>query len=256
MTLLQAILIAFIAYLGWIATPWLFGQDIAYLVFGKPLVAGLIVGLIMGDVQNGVIIGATINALYIGLVTPGGAMAADLTFAGYVGTALALSAHVSANMALTIAIPLGLLGTFVWQLFATVNALFAHRADKYAAEGSLGKLTFMTLGVPQIFAFILRFIPAFLVLYYGAGAAQNIVHFIPSWLTSIITVMGGMLPALGMAVLIKMLMSKFTLISYFIIGFIAVALLKFPILTVALIGISLAMVNLMVTNKKGESKNV
>ncbi|WP_024295105.1 PTS mannose/fructose/sorbose/N-acetylgalactosamine transporter subunit IIC [Lacrimispora indolis] len=245
MTFLQAVLIALFAYLAWIATPWLGGQGISYHVFGKPLVAGLIVGLIMGDVKNGIIIGATINALYIGAVTPGGAMASDINIAGYVGTALALSTAVSAEMAVSIAVPLGLVGTFVWQLFATINSFLVHKTDKYAAEGNVAKLTFMTLGLPQMIAFVLRFIPVFLVLYFGASAAQNIVQFIPEWLTKIITVIGGMLPALGMAVLLKMLLSTPSLLGYFILGFILIAALGLPIFTVALIGAALAMISML-----------
>ena len=244
MTFLQAVLIALFAYLAWIATPWLGGQGISYHVFGKPLVAGLIVGLIMGDVKNGIIIGATINALYIGAVTPGGAMASDINIAGYVGTALALSTGVSAEMAVSIAVPLGLVGTFVWQLFATINSFLVHKTDKYAAEGNVAKLTF-TLGLPQMIAFVLRFIPVFLVLYFGASAAQNIVQFIPEWLTKIITVIGGMLPALGMAVLLKMLLSTPSLLGYFILGFILIAALGLPIFTVALIGAALAMISML-----------
>ncbi|MBO0453723.1 MULTISPECIES: PTS mannose/fructose/sorbose/N-acetylgalactosamine transporter subunit IIC [Enterococcus] len=243
MNLLQAVLISLFTYLAWIATPWLGGQGIAYHVFGKPLVAGLIVGIIMGDVKNGVIIGATINALYIGAVTPGGAMASDIGIAGYVGTALALSTGVSAEIAVSIAVPLGLIGTFVWQLFATINSFLVHKTDEYAAEGNLRKLTFMTIGLPQIIAFVFRFVPAFLVLYFGASAAQDIVKIIPEWLTAIITVIGGMLPALGMAVLLKMLLTKPSLMGYFILGFIVVTALELPIFTVALIGIALAMIS-------------
>lgn len=245
MTLIQAALIALFTYLAWIATPWLGGQGVSYHVFGKPLVAGLIVGLIMGDVKNGIIIGATINALYIGAVTPGGAMASDINIAGYVGTALALSTGVTAEMAVSIAVPLGLIGTFVWQLFATINSFLVHKTDQYAAEGNVAKLTFMTMGLPQIIAFVFRFVPAFLALYFGASAAQNIVQFIPEWLTSIITVIGGILPALGMAVLLKMLLSTPSLIGYFIIGYILIAALGLPIFTVALIGIGLAMISML-----------
>lgn len=245
MTLLQAVLIALFAYLAWIATPWLGGQGISYHVFGKPLVAGFIVGLIMGDVKTGVIIGATINALYIGAVTPGGAMASDINFAGYVGTALALATGVTAEMAISIAVPLGLIGTFTWQLFATINSFLVHKTDKYALSGNVRGLTFMTIGLPQIIAVLLRFVPAFLVLYYGTSVAQNIISFIPVWLTNVITVIGGLLPALGMAVLLKMLLTSNSLISYFIIGFIVVCTLKLPIFTVALVGIALAMISLM-----------
>lgn len=252
MTLLQAVLISLFAYLAWIATPWLGGQGIAYHVFGKPLVAGLIVGIIMGDVVNGVIIGATINALYVGAVTPGGAMSSDINFAGYVGTALALSTGVSAEMAVSIAVPLGLIGTFVWQLFATINSFLVHRTDKYAAEGDVAKLTFMTLGLPQLIALVLRFVPAFMVLYFGASAAQNLVQYIPDWLTGILTVVGGMLPALGMAVLLKMLLSTRSLLGFFIVGFIMIAALNLPIFTVALVGIALAMISTLFKSNDGE----
>ena len=47
-------------------------------MIGRPLVAGLIVGIILGDVTNGVIAGAMVQALFIGQITPGGAMPADV----------------------------------------------------------------------------------------------------------------------------------------------------------------------------------
>lgn len=256
MTVTQALIIALFCYLAWIATPWLGGQGIGYHVFGKPLVAGLIVGIIMGDVKNGIIIGATINALYIGAITPGGAMAADLTIAGYVGTALALSTGVSAEIAVSIAVPLGLIGTFTWQLFATINSFLVHKTDEYAKNAETKKITFMTIGLPQIIAFILRVIPSFLVLYYGAPIAQDLLRYIPTLATDIMTVIGGVLPALGMGVLLAMLLDEDIYIGYFILGFIAVSALGLSVFTVTLVGISLAAIFLLTENQKRGDENV
>lgn len=242
MTLIQAALIALFAYLAWIPTPWLGGQSIGYQAFGKPLVAGLIVGLIMGDVTNGVVIGATINALYIGAITPGGAVSSDLNVAGYVGTALALATGVTAEMAVSIAVPLGLIGTFTWQLFATINSFLVHKTDEYAAQGNTKMMTVMTLGVPQVIAFLIRFVPCFLVLYLGSSVAQGVVAFIPEWLTDMFTVIGGLLPALGIAVLLKMLVSTPLLIGYFVIGFVLSAALGLPTFTIALVAGALALI--------------
>lgn len=255
MSLFQAALIALFTYLTWIGTPWLGGQGIGYQVFGKPLVAGLIVGLIMGDVVNGVIIGATINALYIGAVTPGGAMSSDLDIAGYVGTALALATGVSAEVAVSIAVPLGLIGTFAWQLFATVCSFLAHKADDYAANADTKGITRSVLLYPQLLAFVIRFVPSFLVLFFGATAAQGIVQYIPDWLTSMFSVVGGLLPALGIAVLLKMLVSDVSLLAFFIIGYIAVAVLGMPIFTVTLLGVALALISLLVTKTSEEDSN-
>lgn len=247
MTVLQAALIALFTYLTWISTPWLGGQDIAYVGLGKPLFAGLVVGIIMGDVVNGVIIGATINAMYIGAVTPGGAMSSDSNIAGYVGTALALAAGVTADEAVAIAVPLGLIGTFAWQLFATLNSFIVHKTDEYAAAGDTRMLTFMTLGVPQIIGFVIRFVPSFLVLYFGAGVAQNIVQYIPGWLTSIFTVVGGLLPALGMAVLLKMLVTDKLLIGFFVVGFLLSAAAGLSSFTITVIAIAVTMIYLFMT---------
>ena len=74
---------------------------------------------------------------------------------------------------------------------------------------------------------------------------------IPDWLTAVITVIGGMLPALGMAVLLKMLLTKPSLMGYFIVGFIAVTALKLPIFTVALVGIALAMISYLNQDNAG-----
>lgn len=251
----QAALIALFAYLGWIATPWLGGQSIGWYVFGRPLIAGTIVGLILGDVKTGMLVGATINALYIGAITPGGAMAADMNFAGYIATALAIMTNVNAEVAVALAVPLGLIGTFTWQIFATVNAVFAHAADRYAAKADVRGLTFMLMGAPQILAFVLRFIPAFLVLYYGAPVAENLLKFIPDWLTHSLTVIGGMLPALGMAVLLKMLVRELSLTAYFALGFLAVAALKLPIFAVAVAGLALGAISYMHV-REGRKANV
>ena len=62
MTLFQALLIGLFAYLGSKRTPWFFGVTGGWNMIGRPLVAGLIVGIILGDVTNGVIAGAMVQA--------------------------------------------------------------------------------------------------------------------------------------------------------------------------------------------------
>ena len=47
MTLFQALLIGLFAYLGSKRTPWFFGVTGGWNMIGRPLVAGLIVGIIL-----------------------------------------------------------------------------------------------------------------------------------------------------------------------------------------------------------------
>jgi PTS system mannose-specific IIC component len=239
--LVQALLIAAFSYLGWLATPFFGGQPIGWYTLGRPLMAGTIVGLILGDVKTGMVVGATINAFYIGAVTPGGAMAADMNMAGYVGTALAILGKLSPEQAVAAAVPIGLIGTFGWQAFSTLTVYWVHKADRDAESLNLKAFTFDQVWGPQILNFILRFVPVFLVIYLGAPIAANMAALIPSWLGHILTVIGGMLPAVGFAVLIKMMYRRnMVMLSFLLLGFVMAAVLKMPVLAISMVGLALA----------------
>jgi mannose/fructose/N-acetylgalactosamine-specific phosphotransferase system component IIC len=65
-----------------------------------------------------------------------------------------------------------------------------------------------------------------------------------------LTVIGGMLPAVGFAVLIKMMYRRPVMLAFLVIGFVLVAVLKVPIFSVALVGIALAGLNWYYTQGK------
>ena len=51
----------------------------------RPLVCGMITGLILGHPVQGAVIGATINLVYLGFMSAGGSMPADMGLAGVLG---------------------------------------------------------------------------------------------------------------------------------------------------------------------------
>ena len=71
-------------------------------------------------------LGAAIQALYIGLVTPGGAMPADVNFAAWIGIPLAMVSGATAEYALSLSIPLSFLGGNIYAT-VTINCLFVHK---------------------------------------------------------------------------------------------------------------------------------
>jgi len=89
MSVLQMVLIALFIYLGAIGS--IVGNTIGWYCLGRPLVASFIVGLIMGDVQTAMLVGVPLQIAYLANVTPGGAVAWDLSYATYIGTATALA---------------------------------------------------------------------------------------------------------------------------------------------------------------------
>ena len=141
MTLLQALLIALLGYLGSIYGTFLMGTVGGWNMIGRPIVAGALIGLILGDVKNGVLIGAAIQALYVGLVTPGMSVPGDVNFASYIGIPLALVSNASPEYAVGISVPLSLLGVAAVYSVATFNAVFVHLQDRWIEEGKLKQAT-------------------------------------------------------------------------------------------------------------------
>ena len=137
MTLLQALLIALLGYLGSIYGTFLLGTVGGWNMIGRPIVAGALIGLILGDVKNGVLIGAAIQALYVGLVTPGMSVPGDVNFASYIGIPLALVSNASPEYAVGISVPLSLLGVAAVYSVATFNAVFVHLQDALEYGGRL-----------------------------------------------------------------------------------------------------------------------
>lgn len=88
---IPALLTSIFCYLGAIESPWLFGMSGGFYIVGRPLVAGLLVGLAFGDVQAGVLCGLAVQAVFIANLSTGGATNSEITYAGYTGIGLAMA---------------------------------------------------------------------------------------------------------------------------------------------------------------------
>ncbi|XBS70352.1 PTS sugar transporter subunit IIC [Acerihabitans sp. KWT182] len=121
-SLVQACLIGLIYYLGTTGNP----------VFGilgshgwmRPLVCGTAVGFVLGDPTMGCIMGAAITLPYLAFISAGASMPMDPALAGTLGTAFGLVAKVEPSVAITLAVPIGILGTLLWVAHMSVNIVF------------------------------------------------------------------------------------------------------------------------------------
>jgi len=218
--------------------------------FGAPLVAGLINGLLLGDVGYGLAVGANVMMAYVGLVAIGGSIPSELALAGYLGVGMTMLAHADPSVGLTIAVPLGLLGLFCFNAKMSLNAIWVHKADKYAAEGNTKGIILMNIGASQIIPFITYFIPVFLCAYYGGPALQKLLAVIPMQVLAALTLIGKMIPAVGLAMLMQVIFKK-SIIPFFVIGFLAAAYLSMGITFIAILGGALAYLHFIYSKKGG-----
>ncbi len=226
---LMSALAYFICYGG----NWLLGTSMTE----RPIVIGAVAGIFLGDIKLGLMIGASLEAIFMGSVNIGGQLSADPAAATVFAVAFASQQTIDAESALTLAIPIGVLlgfvSMFVNNVFLTV---FVPLMDKWAREGNeRGLAIYLNFGVwlAKNIAFC---IVIFVGVYAGHTAVSSFVANIPAVVMTGLSVAGKFLPAVGLAILMKMLWSKDVAIFYFM-GFVITIYLGLPIIAVAAMGI-------------------
>ena len=239
-----AILIGLGYYLA--NSPWLMG--VGYFTLYRPLVAGFFVGIILGNPAQGTLIGAAINIAYLGFISAGGSLPGDPALAGWLGTTLALAANLSYGQALALAVPIGLLGTVIWNVRMTVASGFAHWADDRAEKGDISGTGWMNVWPSQLLLFVISFFPCAIAAYSGTQAVVNVLNDLPSWVLNGLAVAGGVFAAVGIAMNMRFIF-RGAVIPYFFIGyFIMVATGQtISIVILAVVGLALAFLHVTFT---------
>lgn len=221
-------------------------------MFLQPVVLSAIIGMLYGNLPQAMIIGGGIQLIYLGVTsTPGGNVPADPALATCIAVPIALQAGMDPKMAITLAVPFGVLGAFVDQLRRTANAIWVHMADKYAKQCNLKGIYLCAFLFPALFGLILRFPPVFVATYFGNKVVEAFLKSLPVWLTHSFEIMGGILPALGFAISI-LVINKKNLLPFFIIGFFIVEYAKLSIMGAAIFGTCLAFIfTRIILNKEG-----
>lgn len=223
----------------------------------SPVFGGAVTGLIMGDLKTGLVIGATLQLTTLGVATYGGATVPDFLSGSIMGTAFAILSGRGTAYGIGLAIPIGLLLTQMDILGRLTNTFFQHRADKYATEGNYQGVERMNIfgAIPWMLS---RGIPVFIGLLFGSAVVKAINNWIPQWIMNGLKTAGIILPAMGIAILLRYLPIK-RYFPYFIIGFVLMAYFakSFSLLGTALLGLALAVIHVynVMNSKKNNDNN-
>ncbi len=206
-------------------------------------VMGFLCGIIMGDWKTGLILGAAIQTLNMAPVTAGGTNSYDLQTATFVAVPLAIVSNLSAEVALALAIPFAVLaGSIYTPLECTLNSISANMGERAAERGDTKALNRAVNLWPPLYNTPARFIPLFLILYFGSGFITQLVDAFPTWLMNGLSVAGGILPAVGFALFLN-LIGKRQLLVYFFFGFYISYVCGISTIVMSIFGVILAILH-------------
>lgn len=250
---IQAALLGLFACLS--SMPGLGGTSIGNYTLGRPLIGGLVCGIILGDIYTGILVGVAMQVVYIALVTPGGTVSADVRAVSYIGIPLAMIALKSYGldagsadgqaMATSFGTMVGTLGTVLFYGTATINLVWQHIGWKAVENGNFKKLYLVNMGLPWISHIICSFIPTLIMCKMGAPMVDLIKSYLPMDGIAMMTLftVGSLLPCVGIAILLKQIVTKAIDFIPFFFGFTLAAALGINLVSATIIAGMFALIN-------------
>ena len=230
--IIQALLVALVMFVVKFFD-WAFCLNIS-----RPIVIGALVGIVLGHPVDGVTMGAALELVFLGAITIGGSVPQDVPIGATFGIAYAMLLNQSYEVAITLAVPLSILGAFFYNTLKLVFTALVEKLDKYLDQQN--DRMFSIVFFSQIFLFCTIYASViFFGIVLGTDSIQALVNIIPQKVMSGLTVAAGILPALGFGLLLKMLWEK-SIALFFFLGFAMAAYANLPTMGVAVFATCIA----------------
>lgn len=227
--------------------------------FHQPLIACTLIGLVSGHLTEGIILGGSLQMMALGWANVGAAVAPDAALASVASAIIMVlglqggSTNVTTaiNTSIAVAIPLSVAGLFLTMICRTVAIPMVHFMDAAAEKGNFAGVELwhiLAIGLQGIRIAI----PALALCIVPPSAVTGVLNQMPEWLSGGMAVGGGMVAAVGYAMVINMMATK-EVWPFFVIGFCLAALSSLTLISLGAIGVSLALIYLGLKESAGSS---
>ena len=221
----------------------------------EPIIYATAIGLVMGDLKTGLIMGAALEAIFLGVMDVGGAKPAEPAIGTVVATYFVIKSGCDIETGLALAYPIGTLGITAFNLFTGVKLALIPWWEKVALHDMDMKKYDRWMNAWGLFIhFAPKYIITFLALWLGTEGLTVALGAIPAWVLTGLTASGKALTAVGMGVTLSLLWNKETGMFFFI-GFVMCKVLGMSVTACAMIGISLAVVYFFIDQRILANKN-
>ncbi len=246
-SLISAILVIVVAFLA--------GMEgvLDQFQFHQPIVACTLIGLVTGNLTAGVMLGGTLQLVALGWSNIGAAIAPDAALASVAAAIILIKGGDFSTDAIAVAqglaIPLAVAGLFLTMLVRTTSVALVHGADAAATKGNFAALERYHLIALSLQGLRIA-IPAAALLAIPTEAVRSALEAMPAWLVGGMNVGGGMVVAVGFAMVINMMATR-EVWPFFAIGFALAAVSELTLIALGTIGVAIALIYLNLSKKGG-----
>ena len=204
----------------------------------RPIVVAPIAGLILGDFKTGIMMGAALESVFMGISAIGGSIPADATTSSIIAVAFTLLTGAGMEEGLAIAMPIGTVMASLNGMLTPIWASLAAWWEKLATECNPRKFELMNVLVVLITPLVNTVI-LFLAVAYGVEGLNAFLGSMPAWVLTGLGAASGMMLAVGFAILTSMIWSNEVGVFFFV-GYVLVKYLGMGSLPIAILGVAIA----------------
>ena len=224
--------------------------------FHQPLVACTLIGFVTGNLEAGIVLGGTLQMIALGWANIGAAVAPDAALASVASAIILVLGGQGVKgvpSAIAIAVPLAVAGLFLTMIVRTIAVPIVHLMDAAAEEGNIRKVEMWHI-IAVCLQGVRIAVPAAALLFIPAQTVQSFLESMPAWLTDGMAIGGGMVVAVGYALVINMMATK-EVWPFFVIGFVVAAISQLTLIALGALGVALALIYLNLSKMGGSSNN-
>lgn len=249
-TIVLIVLVAFLAGIEGILDEFQFHQ---------PLVACTLIGLVSGHLREGIILGGSLQMIALGWANVGAAVAPDAALASVASAIIMVlglqggdvNVQNAINTSIALAVPLSVAGLFLTMICRTLSIPIVHFMDANAKKGNIRGIEIWHI-VAICMQGLRIAIPALALCIVPPDIVTEALNLMPEWLKGGMAVGGGMIAAVGYAMVINMMATK-EVWPFFVLGFALAAINQLTLIALGAIGVSIALIYLGLKDSVGSS---
>ena len=234
----NALLIAFIYWLAQCADAY-----VGWQTFTRPIVLGPIAGLLCGDLKTGVILGAELEAVYMGVSSIGGEAPSNYQAATVLCVGFVVLSGADMATGLALAVTIGTLVNAVKPITEALKIMFHSRFLKVAETGNIRKFRIMMWAQMALIDQLIPTIVVFIVALGGSVGLQTFIEVCPAFILSGLNAAANMLVVVGLCLTTQAIWGGATTVMFVLLGFVLTQFLGLGTLPVAVIGVVIAFVH-------------
>lgn len=226
---------------------------LSWQCLSRPIVVAPLVGLLLGDFHTGIVMGASLEAIFMGISAIGGSVPADALSATCISVAYSILTGADVETGIALALPIGTLmsswNAMLTPIFASLAPYWENLCQKNIKAFTVQTLLFTTFVQPLVNTLVL-----FVAVAFGIDGLNAALAVLPAWVMTGLSAASSMMTAVGFAILVSMIWSNEVGIFFFV-GYVLSSVTGLDSLKVAIIAAAIAITMFFGEKRHIDTKN-